>query len=176
MIRRAPRLLRASQHCLRTPPAHRFISTAPPSQKSRSWKSLGARWGLALGVIYYYNTSNLFAEEPPCKLPLRVLKKILWVNPKSSLSTTPRAPRRRPLAVPNPRIRRYVATAALLYPRTPATPFRNAITGRCSCHDRRRQHARNGRRSWPRRRLQSRHRRNKLGLPLPRRYGPRPMW
>ena len=67
MIRRTPRLLRTSLQCLRTPPTRRFLSTSPPSQKSRSWKSLGARWGLAVGAIYYYNTSNLFAEEPPCE-------------------------------------------------------------------------------------------------------------
>lgn len=44
--------------------SRRFISTAPPSQKSRSWKSSAARWALAAGGVYYYNTSNVFAEEP----------------------------------------------------------------------------------------------------------------
>ena len=44
--------------------SRRFLSTAPPSQKSRSWKSSAARWALAAGGIYYYNTSNVFAEEP----------------------------------------------------------------------------------------------------------------
>lgn len=42
----------------------RFLNTAPPAQKSRSWKSGVARWGLAAAGIYYYNTSNVFAEEP----------------------------------------------------------------------------------------------------------------
>ncbi|KAF2004688.1 hypothetical protein P154DRAFT_519166 [Amniculicola lignicola CBS 123094] len=47
-------------------PARRFINTAPPTQKSRSWKSLAARWGAAGAIVYYYSTSNmdLFAEEP----------------------------------------------------------------------------------------------------------------
>ena len=44
-------------------PPKRLISTAPPS---RSWKSSAVRWGLAIGGIYYYNTSNVFAEEPSC--------------------------------------------------------------------------------------------------------------
>ncbi|EEP81519.1 coiled-coil-helix-coiled-coil-helix domain-containing protein 4 [Uncinocarpus reesii 1704] len=42
----------------------RFISTAPPSQKSRSWKSTAVRWGLAVAAVYYYNTSTVFAEQP----------------------------------------------------------------------------------------------------------------
>jgi intermembrane space import and assembly protein 40 len=44
--------------------ARRFLSTAPPAQKRRSWKSSAARWGLAAAGVYYYNTSNVFAEEP----------------------------------------------------------------------------------------------------------------
>ncbi|PVH99710.1 mitochondrial intermembrane space import and assembly protein-like protein 40 [Periconia macrospinosa] len=47
-----------------TAPARRFISTAPPSQKSRSWKNLAARIGIAGALIYYYNTTEVFAEEP----------------------------------------------------------------------------------------------------------------
>ncbi|KAF2684080.1 hypothetical protein K458DRAFT_339248 [Lentithecium fluviatile CBS 122367] len=45
-------------------PARRFLSTAPPTQKSRSWKSLAARIGIAGAIIYYYNTYEVFAEEP----------------------------------------------------------------------------------------------------------------
>ncbi|KAL1608509.1 Oxidoreductase [Paraconiothyrium brasiliense] len=45
-------------------PARRFISTAPPTQKSRSWKSLFARVGAAGAIIYYYNTADVWAEEP----------------------------------------------------------------------------------------------------------------
>jgi len=36
-------------------------------KKSRSWKSSAIRWGLAVGGVYYYNTSNVFAEEPEGK-------------------------------------------------------------------------------------------------------------
>ncbi|CAI6334112.1 unnamed protein product [Periconia digitata] len=45
-------------------PTRRYLSTAPPSQKSRSWKNLAARVGVAGAVIYYYNTTEVFAEEP----------------------------------------------------------------------------------------------------------------
>lgn len=68
MFRPAARLI-ARQSAFRNVPrsvAHssRFISTAPPTQKSRSWKSLVARVGAAGAVIYYYNTTDVFAEEP----------------------------------------------------------------------------------------------------------------
>ncbi|EMD62310.1 hypothetical protein COCSADRAFT_120837 [Bipolaris sorokiniana ND90Pr] len=68
MFRAAPRLiarpaLRAAS--LRSvAPTKRYISTAPPSQKSRSFKSLVARVGIAGAIIYYYNTTDVFAEEP----------------------------------------------------------------------------------------------------------------
>ena len=52
-----PRLSRAPQF-------RRFLSNAPPASRSRSWKSSAARWGLAGGAIYYYNTSPYFANEP----------------------------------------------------------------------------------------------------------------
>lgn len=68
MFRSAPRII-ARQGALRAAPraslpARRFISTAPPAQKSRSWKSLVARLGLAGAIIYYYNTTDVFADEP----------------------------------------------------------------------------------------------------------------
>ncbi|KAF4615636.1 hypothetical protein G7Y89_g15270 [Cudoniella acicularis] len=63
-VRAAPRHILPSRAIIRNSPARRFLSTAPPLQKSRSWKSSAARWGLAAGGIYYYNTSNVFAEEP----------------------------------------------------------------------------------------------------------------
>ncbi|KAL6702448.1 Oxidoreductase [Coniothyrium glycines] len=68
MFRAAPRLLvrpavRAAP--LRSfAPTRRALSTSPPAQKSRSWKSLAARIGLAGAIIYYYNTTDVFAEEP----------------------------------------------------------------------------------------------------------------
>ncbi|KAI9763342.1 MAG: Oxidoreductase [Geoglossum simile] len=42
----------------------RLVSTAPPAQKARSWKSSALRWALAIGGVYYYNTSDVFAEAP----------------------------------------------------------------------------------------------------------------
>jgi len=63
-IRAAPRRILPSRTLLQNTTSRRFLSTAPPTKKSRSWKSSAARWGLAIGGIYYYNTSNVFAEEP----------------------------------------------------------------------------------------------------------------
>ena len=75
MIRQVPRcLFKAPISSLRSTPTRRFLSTAPPAQQSRSWKSKATRLGLAIGVIYYYNTSTLFAEEPPCSPPLTRLQ------------------------------------------------------------------------------------------------------
>ena len=74
MFRSAPRLiarqgaLRASARAFPSAPARRFISTAPPAQKSRSWKSLVARLGLAGAIIYYYNTTDIFDSEDPRQL------------------------------------------------------------------------------------------------------------
>ena len=48
------------------PRAQRFLSIAPPPQKSRSWKNSAVRWGIAVGGLYYYNNSNVFADEPAC--------------------------------------------------------------------------------------------------------------
>ncbi|MCJ1312112.1 Oxidoreductase [Agyrium rufum] len=69
--RSAPRaLLRHSTALpIRSTARRRFINTAPPAQKSRSWKSSAARWGVAIAGIYYYNTSNVFAEEVPFAIP-----------------------------------------------------------------------------------------------------------
>ncbi|KAF2849462.1 hypothetical protein T440DRAFT_469229 [Plenodomus tracheiphilus IPT5] len=68
MFRAAPRLI-ARPAARAAPfrsiaPARRCLSTAPPTQKSRSWKSLVARFGIAGGILYYYNTVDVFAEEP----------------------------------------------------------------------------------------------------------------
>ncbi|KAK5112205.1 hypothetical protein LTR62_004366 [Meristemomyces frigidus] len=48
----------------RTLPGRRCISTAPPHKLSRSFRSSAVRWGLAGALVYYYNTSTVFAEEP----------------------------------------------------------------------------------------------------------------
>jgi len=63
-VRAAPRRILSSRTRLASSSPRRFLSTAPPAQKSRSWKSAAARWGLAAAGVYYYNTSNVFAEEP----------------------------------------------------------------------------------------------------------------
>ena len=61
----APRLLSYSIHAIRAVrPRRTLFSSAPPSQRSRSWKSLAVRLGIAAGGVYYYSTSNAFAEEP----------------------------------------------------------------------------------------------------------------
>ncbi|KAF1942256.1 hypothetical protein EJ02DRAFT_376074 [Clathrospora elynae] len=68
MFRAAPRLI--ARPVLRIAPLRslapprRPISTAPPTKKARSIKSLVARLGIAGAIIYYYNTTDLFAEEP----------------------------------------------------------------------------------------------------------------
>ncbi|KAG4444181.1 hypothetical protein IFR05_000278 [Cadophora sp. M221] len=63
-LRATPRRIASSRNALPRSSARRFLSTAPPSQKSRSWKGSAVRWGLAGAGVYYYNTSNLFAQEP----------------------------------------------------------------------------------------------------------------
>ncbi|CAD0083875.1 unnamed protein product [Aureobasidium vineae] len=46
-------------------PSRRFLTTAPPHQKSRSWKNSAVRWTLAGALVYYYNTSNIESETLP---------------------------------------------------------------------------------------------------------------
>lgn len=67
-----PRVSRALPH--NAPAAKRFLTTAPPHKTSRSWKNSAARWTLAGGLIYYYNTSSVFAEEPICTSPASQLR------------------------------------------------------------------------------------------------------
>ncbi|KAF1354218.1 hypothetical protein EJ07DRAFT_91779, partial [Lizonia empirigonia] len=47
----------------------RCLSTAPPAQKARSWKSLVARLGLAGAVVYFYNSTDVL-DEPRCRFLL----------------------------------------------------------------------------------------------------------
>ncbi|KAL0944981.1 mitochondrial intermembrane space import and assembly protein 40 [Colletotrichum truncatum] len=62
-VRSTPRALSAArQSAIRAAP-RRFASTTP-ADKPRSWKGSALRWGLAIGAIYWYNTSPVFAEEP----------------------------------------------------------------------------------------------------------------
>lgn len=61
----APRLLRYSIPAIRAVrPQRTLFSSAPPSHRSRSWKNLAIRLGISAGGVYYYSTSNAFAEEP----------------------------------------------------------------------------------------------------------------
>ncbi|RDW69306.1 hypothetical protein BP6252_08326 [Coleophoma cylindrospora] len=68
-VRAAPRRITTSR-AFRSP--QRFLSTAPPTQKSRSWKNSAVRWGIAVAGVYYYNTSNVFAEEPEGEIPIAI--------------------------------------------------------------------------------------------------------
>ncbi|KAF2401854.1 hypothetical protein EJ06DRAFT_508068 [Trichodelitschia bisporula] len=43
--------------------ARRLLSTAPTKSRG-TWKGTALRWGLAGAAVYYYNTSDLFAEQP----------------------------------------------------------------------------------------------------------------
>lgn len=61
--RSTPRALR--HPCVASASRPRFASTAP-ADKGYTWKGSAARWGLAIGALYWYNTSPLFAEELPC--------------------------------------------------------------------------------------------------------------
>jgi hypothetical protein len=60
----ARRALTASRTLpLRNPTlSRRSLSTAPPAKK-RSWKGTAFRWGLAGAGLYYYATSDVFAQE-----------------------------------------------------------------------------------------------------------------
>ena len=44
--------------------SRRFLSTAP-ADKKRTWKGAALRWGVAIGAVYFYNTSAIFADELP---------------------------------------------------------------------------------------------------------------
>ncbi|KAM7194575.1 mitochondrial intermembrane space import and assembly protein 40 [Naviculisporaceae sp. PSN 640] len=44
--------------------SRRFLATAP-AEKKRTWKGAALRWGVAIGAVYFYNTSPLFADEVP---------------------------------------------------------------------------------------------------------------
>ncbi|XRM38502.1 Oxidoreductase [Aspergillus tubingensis] len=70
MFRSAPRaILRAPAAAVRGPAARRLISTnTPADSKPRSWKNTAARLGLAIGAVYYYNTSPYFAQTPSFSL------------------------------------------------------------------------------------------------------------
>lgn len=70
-LRSAPRGANAlKQAAVKTTVPRRFASTSPVDKKKRSWKGSAVRWGLAVGAVYWYNTSPVFVEEA---LPTHVL-------------------------------------------------------------------------------------------------------
>ncbi|KAL1869366.1 Oxidoreductase [Diaporthe australafricana] len=64
-VRSAPRALR--QPSTIASAGRRFASTAP-ADKRYTWKGTATRWGLAIGALYIYNTSPMFADELPSRL------------------------------------------------------------------------------------------------------------
>ncbi|KAJ4411266.1 Oxidoreductase [Gnomoniopsis sp. IMI 355080] len=63
--RTGPRALRQSSVASVT--GRRFASTAP-AEKRYTWKGTAARWGAAIGALYWYNTSPIFADELPSRI------------------------------------------------------------------------------------------------------------
>ncbi|OGM50918.1 intermembrane space import and assembly protein 40 [Aspergillus bombycis] len=102
MFRPASRALLRAPAVARGPASRRLISTAPAESKSRSWKNTAVRLGLAAGAIYYYNTSNVFAENPSFSLNSQ-LKKTSAEEPLPTLdSIKPRIREERESAAPKP--------------------------------------------------------------------------
>lgn len=64
-VRSTPRALR--QNCTIASAGRRFASTAP-ADKRYTWKGTATRWALAVGALYWYNTSPMFADEMPSQL------------------------------------------------------------------------------------------------------------
>lgn len=132
MFRSAPRLIArqgARPAALRASlPARRFISTAPPAQKSRSWKSLVARLGLAGAIIYYYNTTDIFAEDPRRTTCTSRTTRVMHTNMQQNSRPSTPCPQQKP----NPRS---------CLPSSPSPPSaRNAkpSSNTSSCRERRR--------------------------------------
>ncbi|KAI1431488.1 hypothetical protein GGR50DRAFT_679354 [Xylaria sp. CBS 124048] len=67
-LRSAPRIAAPiRQSYVSAASGRRLASTASEASQNRSWKSSLVRWGLAVGAVYYYSTSAVFAEEPQLK-------------------------------------------------------------------------------------------------------------
>ncbi|KAI3393924.1 hypothetical protein diail_3486 [Diaporthe ilicicola] len=64
-VRSTPRALR--QPSTTASAGRRFASTAP-ADKRYTWKGTATRWGLAVGALYWYNTSPMFADELPSRM------------------------------------------------------------------------------------------------------------
>ncbi|KAI3319454.1 hypothetical protein HD806DRAFT_509030 [Xylariaceae sp. AK1471] len=65
-LRSTPRIATPLRQSCVAASGRRFASTSP-ADKRRSWKSSALRWGLAVGAVYWYSTSAVFAEEPQLK-------------------------------------------------------------------------------------------------------------
>ncbi|KAI0394148.1 hypothetical protein F5Y17DRAFT_429086 [Xylariaceae sp. FL0594] len=63
-LRSAPRVVNTLRQSHLATSGRRFASTSSPADGKRSWKSSALRWGLAIGAVYWYSTSAVFAEEP----------------------------------------------------------------------------------------------------------------
>ena len=63
MLRSALRAIPAARASVRVRPGRRLLSTAPPARKPSSWKGAAVRWGLAAYIVYWYQTTDVFAEE-----------------------------------------------------------------------------------------------------------------
>ncbi|KAI1103849.1 hypothetical protein F4804DRAFT_215381 [Jackrogersella minutella] len=62
-LRSSPRVANVFRYTAPSIGGRRFASTAPVDKK-RGWKSAALRWGVAVGAVYWYSTSAVFAEEP----------------------------------------------------------------------------------------------------------------
>lgn len=61
-LRSSAQIARAIRHPAVSGAPRRFASTAAGSN-SGTWKGTVARWGVAAGALYWYNTSPIFADE-----------------------------------------------------------------------------------------------------------------
>ncbi|KAK4223925.1 hypothetical protein QBC38DRAFT_486577 [Podospora fimiseda] len=64
-FRSTPSALRAISRptTVLTTGARRFASTNSSGKKKGTWKGTATRWALAIGAVYFYNTSSIFADE-----------------------------------------------------------------------------------------------------------------
>lgn len=69
----------------------RLAHTAVPADRHRSWKSSLARWGLAAGGVWYYTTSDVFADSPACRFAQNMAR-ILQQNSKLTFLRQLRSP------------------------------------------------------------------------------------
>lgn len=66
---RAPlrRIRPATVSAARVQVPRRAVSTGPA--RKGTWKGAAARWGVAVGAVYFYCTSPLFADDPERAFP-----------------------------------------------------------------------------------------------------------